>query len=96
MVVKSRVLELTHVKVFVLDEADNMLESGTMGEQSIQVKKCVCSFLLVLVHHADHLAVAALSPSLHKILRSSSSRPLLPTRSATLPLASHQAPTRFA
>lgn len=39
MVVKSRVLDLSHVKVFVLDEADNMLDSGTMGEQSIQVKK---------------------------------------------------------
>lgn len=39
MVTKSRVLDLTHVKVFVLDEADNMLESGTMGDQSIQVKK---------------------------------------------------------
>lgn len=39
MVVKSRVLELGAVKVFVLDEADNMLDSGTMGEQSIQVKK---------------------------------------------------------
>lgn len=41
MVVKSRVLDLKHIKVFVLDEADNMLESGTMGDQSIQVKKCV-------------------------------------------------------
>lgn len=41
MVVKSRVLDLSAVKVFVLDEADNMLASGTMGEQSIQVKKCV-------------------------------------------------------
>lgn len=41
MVVKSRVLDLSAVKVFVLDEADNMLDSGTMGEQSIQVKKWV-------------------------------------------------------
>jgi len=39
MVVKARVLDLSAVKVFVLDEADNMLASGTMGEQSIQVKK---------------------------------------------------------
>lgn len=41
MVVKARVLDLSAVKVFVLDEADNMLASGTMGEQSIQVKKSV-------------------------------------------------------
>ncbi|ORY85304.1 ATP-dependent RNA helicase DBP5 [Leucosporidium creatinivorum] len=41
MVVKSRVLDLSAVKVFVLDEADNMLDSGTMGEQSIQVKNLI-------------------------------------------------------
>ncbi|KAM0793226.1 RNA helicase required for poly(A+) mRNA export [Microbotryomycetes sp. NB124-2] len=41
MVVKSRVLDLKHVKVFVLDEADNMLDQGTMGEQSIQVKNLI-------------------------------------------------------
>lgn len=41
MVTKARVLDLKEVKVFVLDEADNMLESGSMGDQSIQLKKCV-------------------------------------------------------
>lgn len=41
LVQKARILDLTAVKVFVLDEADNMLDSGTMGEQSIQVKKWV-------------------------------------------------------
>ena len=40
MVTRHRVLDLTHVVVFVLDEADNMLEQGTMAEQSIQVKRC--------------------------------------------------------
>lgn len=39
MIVKSRVLDVSRVKCFVLDEADNMLDQGTMGEQSIQVKK---------------------------------------------------------
>jgi ATP-dependent RNA helicase DDX19/DBP5 len=41
MVTKARVLDLKEVKVFVLDEADNMLESGSMGDQSIQLKKYV-------------------------------------------------------
>lgn len=50
MVTKSRVLDLTNVKVFVLDEADNMLDSGTMGEQSIQVKKYAH-------RHVLHLAI---------------------------------------
>lgn len=39
MVTKGRVLDLREVKVFVLDEADNMLESGSMGDQSITLKK---------------------------------------------------------
>lgn len=43
MVTKARVLDLKEVKVFVLDEADNMLESGSMGDQSISLKKCVSS-----------------------------------------------------
>lgn len=43
MVVKSRVLDLSQLKCFVLDEADNMLDQGTMGEQSIQVKKYAAS-----------------------------------------------------
>ncbi|KAK4054887.1 RNA helicase required for poly(A+) mRNA export [Microbotryomycetes sp. JL201] len=41
MVTKSRVLDLKDVKVFVLDEADNMLDQGTMGDQSVKVKKYV-------------------------------------------------------
>ena len=41
MVTKGRILDLREVKVFVLDEADNMLESGSMGDQSITLKKCV-------------------------------------------------------
>ena len=39
LVVKQRILDLTEVKVFVLDEADNMLDSGTMAQQSTQVKR---------------------------------------------------------
>ncbi|KAM0755475.1 DEAD-domain-containing protein [Meredithblackwellia eburnea MCA 4105] len=41
MVTRSRVLDLKDVKVFVLDEADNMLASGQMGEQSINVKNLI-------------------------------------------------------
>lgn len=48
MVTKNRVLDLSHVKVLVLDEADNMLQTGTMSDQSISVKKC--DFLPFLSH----------------------------------------------
>ncbi|GAA6006424.1 hypothetical protein JCM10207_004929 [Rhodosporidiobolus poonsookiae] len=41
MVTKARVLDLREVKAFVLDEADNMLESGSMGDQSIQLKNLI-------------------------------------------------------
>ncbi|GAA5913184.1 hypothetical protein JCM8208_001694 [Rhodotorula glutinis] len=41
MVTKARVLDLREVKVFVLDEADNMLESGSMGDQSISLKNLI-------------------------------------------------------
>ncbi|KWU46697.1 ATP-dependent RNA helicase DBP5 [Rhodotorula sp. JG-1b] len=48
MVTKGRILDLREVKVFVLDEADNMLESGSMGDQSITLKKCVSDPQIVL------------------------------------------------
>jgi len=39
--VDDQVLDVTHVKVFVLDEADNMLDQDGLGEQTLRVKKCV-------------------------------------------------------
>ncbi|GAA5896963.1 ATP-dependent RNA helicase DBP5 [Sporobolomyces salmoneus] len=41
MVTRARVLDLKEIKAFVLDEADNMLESGSMGEQSISLKNLI-------------------------------------------------------
>ncbi|KAK4332207.1 ATP-dependent RNA helicase DBP5 [Rhodotorula toruloides] len=41
MVTKGRVLDLKEVKVFVLDEADNMLETGSMADQSISLKNLI-------------------------------------------------------
>lgn len=39
--VRRKQLDLGQIKVFVLDEADNMLEEGSMADQSINIKKCV-------------------------------------------------------
>lgn len=33
------VIDSKNLKVFVLDEADNMLEKGTLGDQTLRVKK---------------------------------------------------------
>lgn len=87
MVTKSRVLDLTNVKVFVLDEADNMLDSGTMGEQSIQVKKCVhCS---CLPHHS-------LTPSPLSLITKMAQNPQIVLFSATFADSVRAFAARFA
>jgi len=48
MVTRARVLDLKDIKAFVLDEADNMLDSGSMGEQSISLKKCASPSIPIL------------------------------------------------
>lgn len=37
--IKRKLLDVSNVKVFVLDEADNMLDQQGLGDQSIRVKK---------------------------------------------------------
>jgi len=39
----KKVLDVTHVKVFVLDEADNMLDQDGLGDQTLRVKKYASS-----------------------------------------------------
>lgn len=41
MVKRRGTLDLKHLKVLVLDEADNMLSQQALGDQSLMVKKCV-------------------------------------------------------
>lgn len=38
-VIKRRQLPVQAVKIFVLDEADNMLDQDGLGDQSIRIKK---------------------------------------------------------
>lgn len=37
--IKKRAIDTKNIRVFVLDEADNMLDQQGLGEQSIRVKK---------------------------------------------------------
>lgn len=37
--IRRRLLDVSSVKLFVLDEADNMLDQQGLGDQSIRVKK---------------------------------------------------------
>jgi len=36
---KYKVIDVSEVKVFVLDEADNMLDQDGLGDQTLRVKK---------------------------------------------------------
>jgi ATP-dependent RNA helicase DDX19/DBP5 len=38
--IQKRVIDGSKIRVFVLDEADNMLDTGSMGDQTLRVKKC--------------------------------------------------------
>jgi len=38
---KKKIIDPSEVKVFVLDEADNMLDQDGLGDQTLRVKKCV-------------------------------------------------------
>jgi ATP-dependent RNA helicase DDX19/DBP5 len=39
--IRRRVIDPSAIKVFVLDEADNMLDQDGLGDQTLRVKKCV-------------------------------------------------------
>jgi ATP-dependent RNA helicase DDX19/DBP5 len=38
---RRRVIDAAGIKVFVCDEADNMLDQDGLGDQTLRVKKCV-------------------------------------------------------
>jgi len=44
---RRRVVDVSNIKVFVLDEADNMLDQDGLGDQTLRVKKCVLSLFLI-------------------------------------------------
>lgn len=39
--IRRRIIDVSEVKVFVLDEADEMLKQDGLGDQTLRVKKCV-------------------------------------------------------
>lgn len=43
--IRRRVIDMSAVKVFVLDEADDMLNQDGLGDQTLRVKKCVYTLL---------------------------------------------------
>ncbi|KAE8216464.1 hypothetical protein CF327_g306 [Tilletia walkeri] len=70
--IKYKTLNTTHVKVFVLDEADNMLDQQGLGEQSIRVKNMLpksCQLVLFSATFPDHVRdfAARIAPSANEI-----------------------------
>lgn len=52
--IRRRQLDTTHVRVFILDEADNMIDQQGLGDHSLRVKQCVSLWHLpfhALLHH---------------------------------------------
>lgn len=41
---RKKIIDVSDVKVFVLDEADNMLDQDGLGDQTLRVKKYVLVF----------------------------------------------------
>ncbi|KAK0524156.1 RNA helicase required for poly(A+) mRNA export [Tilletia horrida] len=70
--IKYKTLDTSHVKVFVLDEADNMLDQQGLGEQSIRVKNMLpktCQLVLFSATFPDHVRdfAARIAPSANEI-----------------------------
>ena len=60
--IKTRALDPSGVKVFVLDEADNMLDQQGLGEQSIRVKNTMpktCQLVLFSATFPEHVRTFA-------------------------------------
>ena len=57
--IRRKVIDVSEVKLFVLDEADNMLDQDGLGDQTLRVRKCVlCAkqnspMLTILPQHAS-------------------------------------------
>jgi len=47
--IRRRVIDVSDVKVFVLDEADNMLDKDGLGDQTLRVKKCVRRHFCIII-----------------------------------------------
>ena len=87
--IRRRVIDVSDVKVFVLDEADNMLDKDGLGDQTLRVKKCACSLADVAVSNP----CVACSHEVDRRKLFSSPQPS-PTTCVTSPLSSHQMRTR--
>ena len=81
--IRRNVIDVSEVKVFVLDEADNMLDQDGLGDQTLRVKKCAMPFPSIKL-----FIFCSASFRVNLIFKLSSSLPLSPIMSALLPINS--------
>lgn len=70
--IKRRIIEKKHIKIFVLDEADNMLNQQGLGDQSIKVKKYVYYFyafaIIIYMYYINNELQSLTAYCIHYIL----------------------------
>jgi DEAD/DEAH box helicase len=68
---KMQVIDVSEVKVFVLDEADNMLDQDGLGDQTLRIKKQVFCYFTIAKHPQYHYKHASSQPPCpnHSLLR---------------------------
>ena len=91
--IRRKVIDVSEVKVFVLDEADNMLNEDGLGDKTLRIKKCESLYM------SDGCACSAtLHPAAsfreEEERRSSCSRPRSQTTSASTRTTLRQTRTR--
>lgn len=95
--IRRKVIDPSEVKVFVLDEADNMLDQDGLGDQTLRVKKCVYTLCVVCGNDADSYSrsrypVRCLATPLHRFCFSP---PLSQIMFETSPISLRQTRTRL-
>lgn len=55
--IRRKIIDVSGVKVFVLDEADEMLKQDGLGDQTLRVKKYVSSYYCVVYRYLQYLTL---------------------------------------
>jgi hypothetical protein len=87
---RKRIIDVADIKVFVLDEADNMLDQDGLGDQTLRVKKY--DFVASHIFSGTYTVTVCFPETTQS--RSSFFLPRSPTTSVLLHLNSRPAPTR--
>lgn len=86
-VIRRRQLDVSQLRVLVLDEADNMLDQQGLGDQCLRVKKCVTSYAML-----PRFKLTSSTACFPRTFKFCSFRPHFPTKLTTMLPNSHRMP----